>query len=286
MQPIVAATEHRVGFIRMILKEPGAEEGHRRALALYRGLIAATPDDFDLRERLARTYSDLICVLQTTGQPDAALDCFPPLLALRRGLAIDFPAEKLNRTSLVYFQADYSRLLKDAGRPREAAEVRRQLQDSYLMTLASEPNDPVPLNNLAWLLGEPSGCHRLTTRPGRSRLAKEAVALAPAVGDYWNTLGVAHYRPGDAKAAAAALEESMRLRSGGDAYDWLFLAMVRRRLGDPADARRWYDRSLAWIETNAPHNRELLRFRAEAARLLEPERPPAPKLAGDRRLSK
>ena len=99
-------------------------------------------------------------------------------------------------------------------------------------------------------------------------------------------MGVAHYRAGNARAAAAALEESMRLRSGGDAYDWLFLAMVRRRLGDPVDARRWYDRSLAWIKANAPHDQELLRFRAEAARLLEPEGPPAPKPGGDRRLPK
>ena len=153
------------------------------------------------------------------------------------------------------------------------------------MTLASEPNDPRARNNVAWLLA--SRPDAPPHDPARAvRLAKEAVALAPAVGDYWNTLGAAHYRAGDAKAAAAALQESMRLRSGGDAYDWLFLAMVRRRLGDPADARRWYDRSLAWIETNAPQDQELLRIRAEAARLLEPERPPAPKPGGDRRLTK
>jgi serine/threonine protein kinase/tetratricopeptide (TPR) repeat protein len=285
MQAIVAAADRRVGFIRMILKEPGAEEAHRRAIALYRGLVAASPDDFDLRSALADTYGDLIILLDTTGQRDAVLDCFPPLLALRRGLAVDFPAEKDNRISLAYRQAEYSRRLEDAGRPREAEEVRRQLQDNCVLTLASHPKDPVPRNNLAWLLA---------SRPDAPphdpawavNLAKEAVALAPAVGEYWNTLGVAHYRAGDAKAASAALEESMRLRSGGDAYDWLFLAVVRQRLGDPSDARRWYDRSLNWIKTNAPHNQELLRFRAEAARLLELERPPAPNPGEDRRLTK
>ena len=60
----------------------------------------------------------------------------------------------------------------------------------------------------------------------------------------------------------------MRLRSGGDPYDWLFLAMARHRLGDAAEARRWLDRSLAWIETKAPRNPELIRFRDEALRLL------------------
>jgi eukaryotic-like serine/threonine-protein kinase len=274
-RPIAAAADHRVGFIRMILKEPGAEEAHRQAIALYEGVLAAPPRDLDLRLALAQCYSDLIYLLQTTGRTDAALRCFPRLLVLRRGLATDFPSHKDNRISLVYLEAQYSRLLEDTGRHREAEQVRRQLEDSYLVTLANEPNDPAPRNALAWLLA-----NRPDARPHDPAravsLAKQAVALAPADGTYWSTLGVAEYRAGNAKAAAAALEESMRLRPGGDAYDWLFLAMVRRRLGDTADARRWYDRAVTWIETNAPHDRELLRFRTEAARLLEPEGPPAP----------
>jgi hypothetical protein len=72
------------------------------------------------------TYSDLIFLLQTNNQRDAVLECFPPYLALRRGLAIDFPAEQLNRRSLVYFQAEYGRLLDAAGRTREAKEARAE----------------------------------------------------------------------------------------------------------------------------------------------------------------
>ena len=107
--------------------------------------------------------------------------------------------------------------------------------------------------------------------------------MAPAVGSYRNTLGVAHYRAGDWAAAVDALEESMRLRSGGDPYDWLFLAMARHRLGDAVEARRWLDRSLAWIEAHAPRDAELIRFRAEAAWLFGPEMPAASKRgAGDR----
>jgi tetratricopeptide (TPR) repeat protein len=276
MQPIAAAADHRVGFIRMILKEPGAEEAHRRAIALYRELLAAAPHDLDLRLALALTYSDLIFLLETTGRPDAVLECFPPLLALRRALAVDFPAEKDNRISLLWLQADYSRHLEDAGRTRDAEKVRRQLQESCLETLAGEPNEPFPRNSLAWLLASRPDARPYDPAKAVS-LAKEAVALAPTVGAYRTTLGVAQYRVGNTQAAAAALEESMRLRSGGDVYDWLFLAMVRRQLGDPATARRWYNRAVAWIEKSAPHDQELLRFRAEAARLVEPEGPPAPK---------
>jgi hypothetical protein len=99
MQPIVADATHRVGFIRMILKEPGAEEAHRQAIAMYRRLLTVSPGSFDLRSALALTYGDLSFLLQTSGQRDAALDCFPLLLALRRGLAVDFPDKKENRSA-------------------------------------------------------------------------------------------------------------------------------------------------------------------------------------------
>jgi eukaryotic-like serine/threonine-protein kinase len=285
MQSIVAAADHHIGFIRMILKETGAEDAHRRSIALYHRLLAASPHDLDLRLALALAYNDLILVLQTAGHSEAVLDCFPPFLALRRGVAVDFPAEQDNRISLAYYEAEYGRLLENAGRSREAEEVRRQIRDGYLKTIKSQPKDPAARNSLAWLLAirPDAPPHDPIRAVG---LAKEAVALAPTVGTYWNTLGVAHYRAGDLKAAAAALEVSMRLQSGGDAHDWLFLAMTRWRLGDPVAARRWYDRSLAWIEANAPFDQELLRFRAEAARLLEPEQPSARRAGGDRRLTK
>jgi hypothetical protein len=85
---------------------------------------------------------------------------------------------------------------------------------------------------------------------------------------------VAQYRAGDAKAAVAALQESLRLRAGGDPYDWLFLAMACHRLGDRTTSRYWYDRSLAWIPANPTRSAELLRFRDEAARILDPPNPP------------
>ena len=85
----------------------------------------------------------------------------------------------------------------------------------------------------------------------------------------WNTLGVARLpAAGDWSATANALNESMRLRSGGDPYDWLFLAMAYHSLGDTAEARRWLDRSIGWIRTRAPHNLVLIPLREEALRLL------------------
>ena len=87
---------------------------------------------------------------------------------------------------------------------------------------------------------------REVPRCGRAvELAKKAVELAPKQGTFWNTLGVAHYRAGDWKAAVAALEKSEELRNGGDSFDWFFLAMAHWQLGEKDEARKWYDQAVA-----------------------------------------
>jgi serine/threonine protein kinase/Flp pilus assembly protein TadD len=140
-------------------------------------------------------------------------------------------------------------------------------------------------NNLAWLLATWPG---LKLRdPGLAVAhAKKAVELAPGssapwntlgVAEYrsgagaaWNTLGVAQYRNGDWKAAVEALMKSVQLRKGGDSFDFFFLAMAHWQLGEKDKARAWYDRAVAWMDKNRPEDRELKRFRAEAAALLGP----------------
>jgi uncharacterized protein HemY len=110
-------------------------------------------------------------------------------------------------------------------------------------------------------------------------LAQKAVQRAPRAGPYWNTLGVAHYRAGDWKAAVAALNKSMELGQGGDSSDWFFLALAHGRLGDKAQARQWYDQALRWMQQHKPADEELRRFRPEAAALLglpDPPTPPGP----------
>src|SRR5206468_92054 len=97
---------------------------------------------------------------------------------------------------------------------------------------------------------------------------KKAVELVPKEAGYWNRLGVAHYRNKDWKAAIEALIMTMKLRKGGDANDWFFLAMAHWQLDHKDEARQCYDRAVAWMDKNAAKNEELIRFRAEAAELL------------------
>jgi tetratricopeptide (TPR) repeat protein len=130
------------------------------------------------------------------------------------------------------------------------------------------------LNHFAWFLAT---CREVKFRDTAKavELAKKATEQAPKVGGHWNTLGVAHYRAGDWKAAVAGFDKSMELRAGGDAYDWLFLAMAHGKLGNRDEARKRYDQAVQWLEKNAPMLAkstkaadELRRFRAEAEEAL------------------
>jgi tetratricopeptide (TPR) repeat protein len=139
----------------------------------------------------------------------------------------------------------------------------------------AQPNNVDAINNLAWWLAT---CPDVKFRdPARAvEHARKATQLAPNNGITWNTLGVAQYRAGDWKAAVFALEVSRGLRNGGDGFDWLFLAMTHRKLGDNDQARKFFDMAVAWreknrqaLQGNKAQEDELRRFQAEAEEVLE-----------------
>ena len=87
-------------------------------------------------------------------------------------------------------------------------------------------------------------------------LARKSVDQSPRDADLWNTLGVAYYRAGKWDDAIAALNKSMELRAGGDAYDWFFLAMTHKKAGRADEARKWFEQAAHWAPD--PRSRFLL----------------------------
>src|SRR5262249_53125870 len=154
--------------------------------------------------------------------------------------------------------------------PAEAREAYLRADEQYRLAL---PNDggADTLNAYAWHLAD---CPVADVRdPVRAAdLARRAIDRAPHEGRIWNTLGVAYSRAGEWHSAIAALDRSMELRSGGNPWDWFFLAMAHRQLGDRQAANEWYEKAARWMDTAGPPSMELLRYRAEAALLLG--RPP------------
>src|SRR5262249_23995570 len=84
-----------------------------------------------------------------------------------------------------------------------------------------------------------------------------------------DVLGVAQYRAGDWKAAAAALGEAVRTNLGRADGAGFCLAMTHWRLGQKEEARKQYKEGVDWTDKHRPADLELCRFRAEAAGLLE-----------------
>ena len=140
--------------------------------------------------------------------------------------------------------------------------------------LKLEPANAYFHNHLAWLLATYPDA-KLRDPQQAVKLASKAVQLAPKEGGYWNTLGVAHYRADDWKAAVAALNKSVE-RKGGDASAWLFLAMAHHKLGNHDEGRKRYDQAVEWmnknkaaLEKDRTKAEELRRFHREAEEVLQ-----------------
>ncbi len=165
------------------------------------------------------------------------------------------------------------RSFKQDGRLDQAEAAWRQALD--LLTESLEA-DPTALevrrrwcdcaNDLAWLrANHPDPARR---DPAYAvALTLRAVEECPDAAAYWNTLGVAHYRAGDAGSAVAALDRATAL-GGGTAFDDVFLAMAHARLGDTDRARQELARAMVRAERDYPGNAELAGFCDEAHAIL------------------
>jgi tetratricopeptide (TPR) repeat protein len=181
------------------------------------------------------------------------------------------------RTGLIGASFDYSSFLKAPADAQEGDETFRRavaLADSMIADPAAAKSCYTMelvglLNDMAWTSAVRPSLPR-TDAQAAVRLGAHATRWQPAIGGYWNTLGLAHYRAGDRKSASEAFAKSMELSAGGDPADWLFMAAIDRQDGKDAEARAWFDRAVAWIDRNRGKDRrrdaELARFRDEVAR--------------------
>jgi WD40 repeat protein len=200
-----------------------------------------------------RTLQWLFGAYHAAGWPQESIRLFEQ--ALEKQKATLGPGHRYTLLSMHALAEAYGA----AGRREERIAVYREITRLKIA-------DAIAYNNLAW---------ELATRPDPKfrdsrqavQLAQQAVKLTPS-GNHWNTLGAAHYRAGDWKAAVTAMEKSMELRQGGDALDWFFLAMAHWRLGERDQARRWYEQAVRWMDKKKPLDEELRRFREEASALL------------------
>jgi serine/threonine protein kinase/Flp pilus assembly protein TadD len=272
-----------------------AEQEYRKALAMLGPVTTDFPAVPEYQRDLAMTHLDLGLLLASQGRSSAAEEEYRKSIAVREKLVADFPGVSEYRWHLSTAHASLAFLLAGMGRTSEAITgYRRQIEleprdarahrdlapllarmqktseaaAEYRQVLEIEPTDSLARNNLAWLLAT---CPNPRLRDATQAIvqAKKALELAPEHGNYWNTLGIAHFRAGDCKSAIAALEKSNELLKGNElSFNAFFLAMAYWQSGSKDKGRTWYDQAVKWMEKNQPKDEELRRFRAEAEAML------------------
>ncbi len=255
-------------YSKAIELDPKFAKAWRNRGAVYANLgqwdkaLADSTKAIELDPKLAVARSNRGVVYERLGQLDKALADYSKAIELD---ANNLPALK-NRNAVYFALGQWDKAVADLARILELA-----------------PDNAEPHNDLAWFLAT---CPDAKVRgPGQAvELAKKAVELSPKEGNYWNTLGVAHYRVGDWKACLETLEKSMEFRQGGDSYDWFFLAMAHWQLGHKDEAQKWHEKAVQWMQENEEalkkdkmHDEELRRFRAEVEELLKTENATVPK---------
>jgi Tfp pilus assembly protein PilF len=241
-----ADTYHRIGIVLMVEgRRDEGEQACRQAVAIHDKRAAELPGPpYDPGE-VAVAYMDLGKLLAAKGEITEAEQVYSK--GIERA-----PQAWLSWCARAHFY----------HRQHELEKAEKDLASA-----ASTATDASDRNSMAWsLLSNPDRSFR---HPQVAvELAERAIAARPADGMIWNTVGIARYRNGEWKEAAAALDKSMALRNGGDAGDWFFVAMCHWQLGEKDEARKWYEKATQWTEKNQPKNVELRRFRAEAEELL------------------
>jgi serine/threonine protein kinase/Tfp pilus assembly protein PilF len=248
---------------------PEAEQSYLQAHALRGRLVKAFPSVPTYRDNLASSCNNLGRLYRSLGRLQEAEQFF------RQALDLWTDSSPAHRSPGKRAEGHdrLGQLLWQRGRlPAAHAEFLQAAAERERL-LKQLPDHADTANVLAWFLVT---CPDPDVRnPDRAvELATKAVSRAPKVGAYWNTLGVAHYRAGDYRAALAALEKAVELTPQGDGTDSLFLAMTCWRLGQNEEAQGWYERAAGELELDHISAAELSACRTEAVALLGINDPP------------
>jgi serine/threonine protein kinase/Tfp pilus assembly protein PilF len=280
--------QRAIALIRSAQKSNPNETGYQAGLALYleglgmfqlecgQGALAEATSraSIDIRERLrkqgrvdrwtqrylGRGYSNLGWIVAGCGRLDEAQTIYAQAGEILGKLYKDYPDWVICRNDLFHNRVRQSWVEENRGNYRKAETYYRQ-------ALHDDPKNGATNNELAWFLVTCPDAHLRNAREA-VQLGKKAVELEPTDGNYLNTLGVAHYRDGDCKAAIDALQTSVKLRDGGNASDLFFLAMAHWKLGHRDEARNWFAKGVEQLKTRDAQNKSLQDFCTEAQALL------------------
>jgi serine/threonine protein kinase len=236
-----------------------------RGVIFFQGFVHPDDPDPAVRFDTARACYNLAATYAANQQVGPARETLAKEIALLEALTTEFPQQPNYRRQLMLAHDLTAKLAMSLDDATVAHEHYARVAEQYRLILQYDSGID-SLNRYAWFLVDcPDPGFRDPTRA--VTLARQVTEQAPDKAAYWNTLGVAYYRSGEWQKAIAALQKSMELSSGGEAWDWLFLAMANRRLGNRAEALTWYEKSLRRLREFVPMPEYFQRYRREAEAL-------------------
>ncbi len=238
----------------------------KRGAKFFQAFVHEESNDPIVRFESARACELLAGVYCAHQQVASAQDMTRRAVKLYEALATDDPSKTVYRQNAAATYYSMGILFKSIKQPGSAEQEWARAIEQCRLALPHDEQGEIA-NDLAWYLVD-CPAEALRAPAEAVGLARKAVTRAPKMGDYWNTLGVAHYRAGEFQSALIALSRSVELRSGGDPADFFFLAMAYERLGDRKQARIWYDKAVQWMDKTSPQKEADIRYRAEANEIL------------------
>lgn len=241
-----------IEVLRILTAEEQPQESYYLAVALSG--LAATLENMDRMDESLEAYSESRDILRTlVEQYDKNATYRSELGGVLHNIAI---------SHVVRGQCDQAIItLEEAIQHQEAAHrlqpsnqsIRRYLHHHYVLLSEQCANVPSPD----------------VRNPLRAiALARKAIELDPKSAVAWQSLGIAQYRYGEWREAVESLARSNDLASGGDGWQWFFLAMCHHELEDSQQARTWYERAIRWMVKKRPDDTRLRCIANEASKKL------------------
>lgn len=212
-------------------------------------------------------------------------------------LGVSLAAKQLLDEAIVEFKIA-TRLLPKLAEPHNnlgfALKEKGQMDEAiveFREAIRIKPDYLASHIGLAWVLAARDECSEVDAKEAIVA-AQKAVELSPKDNQSlsFQVLGWAYYRNRQHQAAIESLNKSIELQGDADPWQWFFLAMAHYKLGEtqnapniePAaipvasppshrvQAHDLYRKAVDWMEKNKSNDRDVSRFRAEAASLLGP----------------
>ena len=221
-----------------------ARRNFESAVEIMRSLVDDYPGMIEYRRHLVWGSSSLSNLLFTVGQLQEA----ERLQRLALATAFSEPQESLKKTLEVgWNHYNLALLIHHQGYEEEAAEAFRDAFLGFERTLNETADDSNlhqhAQNALRWNL---LTCPLIQFRDPERALAITKILLQsePLSADYWQSLGIAHYRLRNWDEAVDALEKSRQLHVESPPSLLYFLTLAHQQNGNVDEARKWYEQVL------------------------------------------